>query len=301
MDKPILQHSNTPILQLFAPAKINWSLKILNRRGDGYHDIISLMQRISLCDVLTFQRSDRLEISADVSIPMKDNLIYKAAMLLKKEAGFNAGARITLRKEIPMAAGLGGGSSDAAAALTGLSRLWDLDIDRDRLERIGGAVGSDVPFFFGGPASVVEGKGEIVSPFKVDRSYLMLVVKPPLDVSTAWAYAELDKGLSQLGSPQELTKRRDVIKLFSHAFETGDFSLLSSIQSNDFDVPVAGRYPVINEIRRCLAGKGALFCAMSGSGPTVFGVFDSESRAREAMDYVQPNWCRIVRTVTQNE
>lgn len=285
------------MLTLSAPAKINWFLNVLYRRDDGYHDIVSLMQCITLNDTLMMEHSDTVEIITDAAIPMEDNLVYKAAMLMKEKAGIKSGVRVTLKKEIPVAAGLGGGSSDAAISIMGLGRLWNLDMTQDELVRIGRALGSDVPFFFHGPVSVIEGRGEIVSPVKVNRSYPVLLVKPPVNVSTAWAYTEFDKVSS---SRKVLTKGNNV-KLFSQAFEKGDFSLLSSIQRNDLDALVVRRFPAIGEIKQSLMKRGALFSAMSGSGPTVFGVFDSEEKALEAMGYMLPNWCRVVKTVTSDK
>ncbi len=284
------------MISLNAPAKINWFLNVLHKRDDGYHNIVSLMQCVTLNDKLMIEHSDTIEIFTDAAIPKEDNLVYKAAMLMKKRSGVKAGARINLKKEIPVAAGLGGGSSDAATALMGLKRLWNLDLTQNELLRLGETLGSDVPFFFNGPISVIEGRGEVVSPVKVNISYPILLVKPPVNVSTKWAYTELDKVSS---SREVLTKGNNVIKLFCQALEKGDFSLLSTIQRNDFDALVVRRYPAIGEIKQKLIERGALFSAMSGSGPTVFGVFDSEEKALKAMGYMLPNWCRVVKTIVE--
>ncbi len=288
------------MIAIKAPAKINWFLHVLRRRIDGYHDIVSLMQCVSLFDSLAMDCSDSVEVVTEAGINMEDNLVYKAATLLRKESGVKAGARIVLKKEIPMAAGLGGGSSDAAFTMIGLNRLWDLGLTGRELAVLGERLGSDVAFFFHGPASVIEGRGEIVSPADIRRSYPILLVKPPLDVSTAWGYAEIDRLSSGEPVPEEeeLTKKNDHIKSFSNALESGDFTRLSSIQSNDFEPVLVERYPVIGDIKNTLMRKGALFSAMSGSGPTVFGVFESEQKAEGAASAVSPNWCRVVRTIT---
>jgi 4-diphosphocytidyl-2-C-methyl-D-erythritol kinase len=283
---------------LRAPAKINWFLNVSGRRQDGYHDILSLMQHVTLYDSMTFEDSDAVEVITEAPIPLKDNLVYKAMAVLKETYSVRAGARVTLKKEIPMAAGLGGGSSDAACALSGLNRLWDLNLTIHELARLGEGVGSDVPFFFYGPSSFVEGRGEIVSPVKLERSCAILLAKPHLEVPAAWAYAELDKGFP---SGQVLTKEDNNIKLFCQSLERGDFALLSSIRRNDLEPPVIRRYPVIGDIREAMQRTGALFSSMSGSGPTVFGVFDSEQRAVEAMAHMPPHWCRVVKTVTSDE
>jgi 4-diphosphocytidyl-2-C-methyl-D-erythritol kinase len=154
-----------------------------------------------------------------------------------------------------------------------------------------------VPFFFDGPAAVIEGRGERVSPVRLSRPYVIVLVKPPVDVSTAWAYAQLDA----VSGRSVLTKERNNIKLFCHALETGDFSLLSSLQRNDLEPSVLKRYPVVGEIKRMLAIQGALFSAMSGSGSAVFGLFRTEEEAVKAREALSPHWCRVVRTITDDE
>lgn len=289
------------MLTIEAPAKINWFLRILRKREDGCHDIVSLMQRITLCDTLTLEHSDRIEVITDANIPLADNLVYKAAVLLKERAGADSGARIKLKKEIPLAAGLGGGSSDAAATLTGLNRLWDLGMTAEGLADIGASLGSDVPFFLSSPAALVEGRGERVSPWRPGSSRILVLVKPSIGVSTAWAYARAGESLGEKSSPGSsgiLTKEGDNIKLFCRALDEGDFPLLRSLRRNDLEPPVLCRYPVVGEIRERLERAGALFSSMSGSGPTVFGVFRTEEEAFEAGKNLFPYWHRIVRTVT---
>ena len=279
---------------LEAPAKINWFLSIVDKREDGYHDIMSLMQRITLSDSLVMENSPTVEVITGADIPREENLVYKAAKLMKEKAGIISGVRITLHKEIPLAAGLGGGSSDAAATLTGLKRFWNLDITPTDLARLGEGLGSDVPFFFHGPVSVVEGRGEVVSPVAFRKSYPLLLVKPEISISAAWAYAEYDK-LSP--SREVLTKKHNNIKLFCQALGRGDFAFLSSQQGNDLEPLVVRRYPVIGEIKHSLMLRGALFSSMSGSGSSVFGVFESERDAENAREYMSPHWCRVVRTL----
>ena len=282
------------MLTLEAPAKINWFLNVLGKREDGYHDIVSLMQCITLSDSLVLEESSTVEVSTHADIPREGNLVYKAARLMREKAGIASGVKITLHKEIPLAAGLGGGSSDAAAALMGLRRLWDLDLTQNEVAGLGELLGSDVPFFFRGPASLVEGRGEVVSPVEIRRSYPLLIVKPEISISAAWAYSEYDR----VSPPSEvLTKKHNNIKLFSQALEKGDFEILSFVQGNDLESIAVGRYPVIGEIKRGLMRRGALFSSMSGSGSAVFGVFGTERDAEKAREYMSPHWCRVVRTI----
>ncbi|HAM52139.1 MAG TPA: 4-(cytidine 5'-diphospho)-2-C-methyl-D-erythritol kinase [Nitrospiraceae bacterium] len=281
------------VLTLSAPAKINWFLHIVRKRDDGYHDIVSLMQYVTLSDTLTMEHSDGIQVVSAQNIPQEENLVYKAAVLMRQLMRIKSGVRITLKKEIPEAAGLGGGSSDAASSLLGLSRLWNLNVAPIELAEMGKVLGSDVPFFFQGPLAMVEGRGEIVFPVRLRASYSLLLVKPLLAVSTAWAYAQLDVP----SNPKVLTKKHNNITLFRQALENGDFSLLSSLQRNDLEPHVAKRYPVIDEIKEKLMLNGAIFSSMSGSGPTVFGVFRTDKEAAKAAEGLSPNWCRVVKTV----
>lgn len=283
------------MLTLTSPAKINWFLNVSGRRPDGYHDILSLMQCITLEDSIAFELSDVLEVISDLQIPLTENLVYKAALLLKEISGIDLGAKIFLKKDIPLSAGLGGGSSDAAATLVGLNRLWGLNLKRQDLIRLGETLGSDIPFFFNSPAAVVEGRGEIVSSVRLSKSYVILLVKPVVAVSSAWAYAEFDR-LTM--SRSELTKEADNITLIIQALEQGDYFFLATKLKNDLEPHVISRYPVIGDIKTKLLQKGAVMALMSGSGSAVFGVFDSEHLAGEAMQQMAPNWCRIVKTIT---
>jgi 4-diphosphocytidyl-2-C-methyl-D-erythritol kinase len=282
------------MLILQAPAKINWFLSVLGKRKDGYHDIVSLMQCITLSDSLVIENFPSLEVVTAADIPRQENLVYKAAKLMKEKTGIVSGVKITLHKEIPLAAGLGGGSSDAASTLRGLSGLWNLDCTPQDLSGLGESLGSDVPFFFNGPVAVVEGRGEVVSPVALRRSYPLLLVKPEIRISAAWAYAEYDRASR---SGEVLTKKDNNIKLFCQALERGDFAFLSTLQGNDLEPLVVRRYPAISEIKHQLMQRGALFSSMSGSGSSVFGVFGSEGEAEHAREFMSPHWCRVVKTL----
>ncbi len=288
---------------LRAPAKINWFLEVIGKRDDGYHNIISLMQCISLYDNLMFEHSDTIEVLSDSDIPLDDNLVYKAASLLKQYTSYKKGAKIVLKKDIPIGAGLGGGSSDAAYTLSGLNRIWGLRLNNRELSLIGEEIGSDVPFFFNGPFALVEGRGENVTPFKINSSIALLLIKPPISVSTAWAYASLDK-LRMHGEPVEpLTKKPFDIKLFCQAFKRQDFAYLSTKLNNDLEKVVIKRYPVVREIKYRLLERGAIISSISGSGPTVFGVFKSKEIASSIAKEMDTNrislwdWCKVVNTI----
>ena len=284
-------------LTLKAPAKINWSLYVLDKRADNYHNILSLMQCIGLYDELTFCPSEQLEVVTDMDIPAEQNLVFKAAQLLQQKTPTKKGARIVLKKEIPSGAGLGGGSSDAACTLSGLSKLWDLGLDRSRLKAMGSTLGSDVPFFFDCPSAMAGGRGEILTPLDIVRPYTLLLVKPSISVSTAWAYGAREGAKRLL----ELTKTGDNvdnIKLIFEAINNSDLSILKSLVHNDFEDTVIQRYPVIGALKEGLLEAGAALALMSGSGSTVFGLFKDRPAAVRAAGRFSGHWSRVVETLT---
>lgn len=285
------------MFKLKAPAKINWFLSVLRKREDGYHEISSLMQSVGLYDYLTFEPSDEIRIRTDSEIPLEENLVYKAAVLLKERRSVKKGAVITLKKEIPMSAGLGGGSSDAACTLTGLNRLWGLKLSKDELARFGSLLGSDVPFFFKGPLAAVGGRGEIVTALTADTPNIIVLVKPDLSVSSKWAYSQMSRSLRPGTLPPELTKKENNIKLFSQALDMQDFQSIALMMKNDLEIPVIREFQVIGELKTRLLAIGARASLMSGSGPTVFGVFESREAAEKAAEAMKPEWCRVVETI----
>ncbi len=277
---------------LKAPAKINWFLQIAGRRDDGYHDIVSLMQKVSLYDTLSFESSGELELISTLDLPTADNLVYRAAQLLREVSGCRLGARITLEKNIPAAAGLGGGSSDAAATLIGLDRLWGTGLDDRSLRELGLRLGSDIPFFIGTPLTLCEGRGERLIPLLVSgRSFPLLLVKPALGISTEWAYRNY----------RVLTKKTVDIRLFCQALEISDFATLRQLVFNDLEEVVISRYRVIADMKTKLIEQGAEIALMSGSGSTVFGVFRSPADARKAAEAFADTWCCVVDTIVDEK
>lgn len=276
-------------LELTAPAKINWFLAVVGKRDDGYHEIVSPMQCVSLFDHLSFESSEKIELISGMDVPVEENLVYRAASLLRKISGCRKGVRITLKKNIPTAAGLGGGSSDAAYTLIGLNRLWDLGYDNERLTGIAAGIGSDVPFFIAGGLSLVEGRGEKVSPLKSDSTVPLLLVKPDIGISSRWAYGNYEA---------ELTKKSIDIKLFCQVLNRQDFARLRELVFNDLERAVVREYPEVAEIKRMLIENGAVVSSMSGSGPTVFGVFSSVEEAGRASLNMGEKMCRVVRTLS---
>lgn len=276
------------VFRLEAPAKINWFLSVVGKRNDGYHNIESVIQCIDLYDSLSFDYADDIILETDLDIPVYENLVYKSANLLRDYAHFSGGCRIVLKKNIPVTAGLGGGSSDAAYTLTGLNRLWGLGLARSELLRLAAMIGSDVPSFVHGNVTFVEGRGERVRSLDTVSLHNLLLVKPSIAVPASYAYSRCRI---------ELTKKPNDIKLLSLALGSRDYRSLQAIVFNDLEPQVIREYPVIGEIKGMLLAEGAHIALMSGSGPTVFGVFDTFEQAERASLHLGEHWCRAVRTL----
>jgi 4-diphosphocytidyl-2-C-methyl-D-erythritol kinase len=272
-----------------AHAKINWFLRVTGKRADGYHDIESLFQTIGLRDILTFEMADSLSIVTEAPIPSDDNLVMKAALMIREVSGVNMGARIGLIKNIPIAAGLGGGSSDAAATLKGLNELWGLALPHEKLHEMAMALGSDVPFFLDGPSARAGGRGERISRESIGNSVTLLLLKPSLGVSAGWAYSQL---ADYSGEETGYTDK------FVSALKAGDFGELKKLAVNDLEAPVFREHPEVGELKDDLYANGALFAAMSGSGPTVFGVFERLKHAHRAESAIGARWSAVVETRT---
>ena len=261
-------------IALQAPAKLNLYLRVVGKRPDGYHELETLFERISLADVLTFERHPA-DIQLSCNIPElscgEDNLIMKAARLLQKETGTMEGARIALTKRIPIAAGLGGGSSDAATALLGLNQLWSLQLKQQALIELGARLGSDVAFFLYDAAYAVgTGRGEICRPVDSSTRLVQVLVVPNARLATPEVFA---------GSSFNLTAPKPSIRILEHALINGSLSELASGLLNDLEPEAIRRCPIIATIQMTLKQQGCLAVRMSGSGPSVFGLCSSREQA----------------------
>ncbi|HOA83575.1 MAG TPA: 4-(cytidine 5'-diphospho)-2-C-methyl-D-erythritol kinase [Thermodesulfovibrio thiophilus] len=274
-------------------AKINWALSVLNKRNDGYHDIISLMHAIDLYDTLIFEPSSGIEIQTELPIKRENNLIYKAIIALQQYTGIKKGIKVTLQKQIPIGAGLGGGSSDAATTLKALNELWGLNLGVNTLQKIGVSIGSDVPFFFNLPLCIVEGRGDIIKPLKIEKSYTLVIVKPEFSISTKWAYEFLNLETELTTEYKKINN--NIWQLYLLLCE-GAYSNFHSW--NDLEKSVSGKYPEIEKIKKKLLEAGALMSLLSGSGSTVFGVFNNEVDANETLKIFEGYWCKVVQTLT---
>lgn len=266
-----------------APAKVNLYLKILGRREDGYHEILSLMQMVGLYDFVALREgpSDiRLTIENGSSLPLdRSNLVFRAAEALQKTAfqdeERSKGVSIRLTKNIPIAAGLGGGSSDAAATLVGLNRLWGLRWPRERLARLGATLGSDVPFFLYGPTAWVTGRGDEVEPATANGAGWMVLVNPGIAVSTAWVYQVFSRKLGLTKSDREIS----INKFIAHRPSLRE---IYHHPHNDLEEVTLEAFPQLTQIKKELLGLGGKGVMMSGSGPTLFACFSDYSSAKQA-------------------
>jgi 4-diphosphocytidyl-2-C-methyl-D-erythritol kinase len=272
-------------------AKVNLALEVLGKRGDGYHEIATVLQAVDLSDRLKLETADTLSLHTDdPDLPTDDgNLVMRAARLLQKAAGIEAGARIQLAKRIPVAAGLGGGSSDAAATLWGLSRLWRLGWPKARLQELAVELGMDVPFFLGSGRAVARGRGERLAALPGGGGYALVLVNPRVPLSTREVY-----GLVPAGWRAEPTGTERVIE----ALRTRNVSKIAAALTNNLESVVEPVLPVIGRMKAALLAAGALGAIMSGSGPTVFGVARSLDHARQIRTRVsRAGWaCWAVRT-----
>lgn len=258
-------------------AKINWLLKILGKRQDGFHELCTVFQTVSLCDRLTFRRAVDLRLEcSDASLPTGGrNLIIRAAEILRERYQVESGADIYLEKNIPSPGGLGGGSSNAAVALIGLDRLWGLNADFEELAAIGAELGSDVPYFFTGGTAIGTGRGEIIEPIAEIREEKLLIVTPDEAVSTADAFGRLNT--------EDLTKRDPNHILQICRFDAGPGNLRHTALENDFEASVFAVHPEIKRVKETLLGLGAEQALMSGSGASVFAIFDKKETRQTAL------------------
>jgi 4-diphosphocytidyl-2-C-methyl-D-erythritol kinase len=265
-----------------SPAKINLLLRVLRKRDDGYHDIISVIQPISLYDEVSIEVGSGEGIRVGCNRPEvptdRTNLAYKAAELFLKTTGLECSVRVKIIKNIPVGAGLGGGSSDAAAVLLALNELLKAGVTQKRLMEIGAELGSDVPLFMLKGPVVATGRGEVLRCIELP-TYQYVLVNPGFSVSTEWAYANLD--LTKRDEDNNLTYSEEP---FRNEGSFADADKLSEFLANDLEAVTAPNYPDISRVKRMLIELGACGALMSGSGPTVFGVYKSRATATEAFD-----------------
>ena len=268
-------------MKISAMSKVNLGLDVLRRRDDGYHEVRMIMQTLKLCDELYFEETQKKEISIVCNSENlecdENNLIYKAARLIMDEAGIDRGLDIRLKKNIPIAAGMAGGSSDAAATLVALNKMFGIDFDIAKLKEIGVKIGADVPYCIEGGTQLSEGIGEKLTRLKDAPQCFVVVAKPHIGVSTKYVYENLHV---------ETIKTHPNIDAMLKGIDAGDLIEISSHMENILENVTEKKYPVIAMLKSKLKSMGALNSLMSGSGPTVFALFDDKDKADKACEAV---------------
>ncbi|MDB8793944.1 4-(cytidine 5'-diphospho)-2-C-methyl-D-erythritol kinase [Romboutsia sp. 1001216sp1] len=276
-------------IELKSRAKINLSIDVLGKRDDGYHLVEMIMQTIDLYDVIKIKQLDTNDVvikSNSSHIPLdNDNIVYKAIELLRQRFNINKGIEVFIEKNIPVAAGMAGGSSNAAAVLVGLNKLWKLNLTEQELQELGLKLGADVPYCISGKTALAEGIGEKLSYIKgLPKNISILICKPNLFVSTKDVYQGLD--LNNI-------ENRPNNKLLIECLEKGDIDSLSKNMSNVLENVTSKIHKEINGIEEIMMANSALGSMMSGSGPTVFGLFDKSENALKCKDILLQQYSQV--------
>jgi len=265
-------------LQLKAYGKINLGLDVIRKRPDGYHDLDMIMQMVDVYDDVIVEKKagEEIVVKADAAVLSngKDNLAYMAAKMLFDEFGIKSGVEITIHKRIPIAGGMAGGSSDCATTLIGINEMFNLGLSKQQLMERGVKLGADVPYCVLGGTAIARGIGEVLTPLPTPPQCHVIIAKPPISVSTAYVYGHI--------RPDEITKRPDIEQM-SLAIKEQDLNKLSDLLYNVMEEVTVSEYPVIEKLKSIMLENGALNSIMSGSGPTVFGLFDDREKAQAAM------------------
>ena len=269
-------------LELKALGKINLGLDVLGRRDNGYHDVRMVMQTVYLYDQIKIERTKEPGIQLSTNLfylPVNENnLAYQAANLLMEEFQISEGVKITLDKHIPVAAGMAGGSSNAATVLFGINQMFSLGLSQKELMECGVTLGADVPYCIMRGTVLAEGIGEILTPLPDMPKCYILIAKPPISVSTKMVYEKLDA--------HEIQEHPDIDGIL-HGLENQDLQQIASCMGNVLEKVTIEEYPVIEEIKSVMKDNGALNAMMSGSGPTVFGIYDDKQQAKNAASKIK--------------
>lgn len=264
-------------IRLNAMAKINLGLDVTGKRPDGYHELRMVMQMINLYDKIEISKIDRLEIIVETNLSFlpvnENNIVYKAAQLLIDKFHLTQGVRIVLEKHIPVAAGMAGGSSDAATVLYGMNKLFSLGMTKKQMMEEGVRLGADVPYCILRTTALSEGIGEILTTLPPMPKCHIVIAKPGISVSTKTVFGKLHV--------DEIRQHPDIDGIVE-AIKAGDLKLIADRLGNTLEEVTVKDYPVIAQIKETMLAQGALGALMSGSGPTVFGIFDDEKKARNA-------------------
>lgn len=269
-------------LELNAYAKVNLGLDVLRRREDGYHELRMIMQTVDLYDTLTLEKTEESGISMTCNVeglPCDErNLVYKSAKLMFDTYGLPGGIRMHLEKRIPMAAGMAGGSTDAAAVFNGINELYELGASKERLCELGVKIGADVPYCIVGGTALSEGIGEVLTQLPNVPDCIVLIAKPDFDVSTKYVYENLHAN--------SLTYHPDIDAQVA-AIRAGDLAGVVKVMDNVLETVTEKKYTEITTIKKVMEEHGAMRAMMSGSGPTVFGLYEDAQKAEEAAEAIR--------------
>jgi len=285
-------------------AKINLSLRVLGRRDDGFHELCTVFQTVSLNDDLGFARQVLGQSAPEVALTCSDdtiptdrrNLIIKAANALRKRYKINRGAQIHLEKRIPSPGGLGGGSSNAAVTLIGLARLWDIPVKTDELTEIAQQLGSDVPFFLHGGTAAGTRRGEKIEVMDDFPAKFLAIVTPDIDIPTRPVFEALNAPNLTMPAPESI--------LNVCRFDVKSVDFLRSAMKNDLETVVFGAFPEVERVKHTLLELGAVHAGMSGSGASVFAIFDKEETRQTALKAleIEPSWRKFaVAAISRSE
>lgn len=298
---------NLPGQALCSHAKVNLYLRIVGKRPDGYHELETVMVPLDFGDQITFQpcASGITLACNNPNLPTDDtNLALRAAKRLVERCGVKRGAKILLHKRMPLAAGLGGGSSNAATVLKGLNELWELNASPEILGELAAGMGSDINFFLATSAALCRGRGEQVTPLPCRLSGAILLVNPGFGISTKWAYeswSRSERDRAKSATESGLTAAHPAVSVLTRALAEDDLAGVSRALFNSLEVPSIGKFPVLNLIKDTMRACGAAGALMSGSGATVFGLFTETKDAARAAEKVRAEfgpsmWTQITRT-----
>lgn len=264
-------------IRVQAHGKINLVLNVGPVRDDGFHEVSMVMQEVEVCDELRLVKKQAPDRTIDLvcenfDLAEADNIAYRCARLMQEKYSL-PGFQIFLRKTLPVAAGMAGGSSDAAAVIEGADRLFELGLSRKQKEDIGASLGSDIPFFFTGGTCIATGRGEQIRPIADLPGFQLVLVKPDFGISTPWSYRQFDRA----------SAKPDIdLSLMEEAIESGDPGSIRNLLQNHLEPAALTEYPVIQKIKEDLLSSGAFASMMTGSGPTVFGMFENAEEAGRA-------------------
>ena len=293
-------------LSLKSPAKLNLYLEVINKRPDGYHNIRTIFERINLVDHIQLSNNDTGKIRITCNHPHvplgPKNLVYKVADLLRRQYGdAKQGVDIDIDKSIPVAAGLAGGSSNAATTLMGLNRLWKLKLPQSELVELAGQIGSDVPFFLYDTSwALGTGRGENIKPLKIDRKLWHILVVPRIKMQTPKVYGlikiprkRVSSKTSDLGATNLLTKKGDNANILVHKLRNSNIINISSLLYNDLEKVVVEICPRIEKLKQKLKSLNAKGVTVSGSGPSVYGLTDSEKAAKQIQAQLSKRYVQV--------